>query len=139
MPTLRTTDRLDPDLAHDCDRMQIDGYSLREVLAPGQVGVRAATNGGAAASPAFEGDRGRTRAIEITIRGRNFWAVAQPLTAYVGEVPVSYLRIAPDERSIEGLLLEEPADGARVRVILGDVDAVQHARPYDAAGVDRMG
>jgi len=139
MPELRTTDQLDPRLSHDCDRMQIDGYRLREVLLPPTVGFQTRSNGGPVPTAVPDEARRRRRAIEIVIHGRNFTAMAQPLMASVGEVPVSYLRIAPDERSIQGLLLAAPRDGARVRVTLGDVDDVQHATPYAAGAIDRIG
>jgi hypothetical protein len=120
LPPLRTTDRLDPALNHDCDSIHIDGYSLREVVVP-------------------SGPEGRPRkGIEIVIHGRNFRAMGQPLTALVGETPVSFLRIAPDERSVEGLLIEEPAEGSRVAVLLGDLDGAQHATPIDPGMIRRI-
>ncbi len=103
----------------DCDRLHIDDYSLREVRLPTQFG------------------RGK-KAIEIVIRGRNLRAMAQPLVAFVGNEPVQYTRIAPDERSVQGLLLKEPERGARVRVLLGDLDAAQHEVPFNPAMVARI-
>jgi hypothetical protein len=120
MAELRTTNRLDPALQHDCDAIHIDGYRLREVTLP--EGLR----------------QGGQRAVEIVIYGRNFQAVGQPLVARVGEVPVRFLRIAPDERSVEGLLLEEPEEGARVQVFLGDADAAQHAQAFDPSQIERI-
>jgi len=121
MPTIRMTRPIDPELRHDCDLMQIDGYSLRETLLPGREG------------------RPPGKAISIVIRGRNFRAVAQPLRAYVGEIPVRYLRIAPDERSVEGVLLQEPPPGSLVTVILGDQDSAQHPTPVEPGLIQRMG
>jgi hypothetical protein len=85
------------------------------------------------------GPEGRLRkGIEIVIHGRNFRAMGQPLIALVGETPVSFLRIAPDERSVEGLLMEEPAEGSRVAVLLGDLDGAQHATPIDPGMIRRI-
>ena len=121
MAQLRTTHRLDPELARSFDGLHIDSYEVREVVLPKW----------------FARGRGK-RALEIVIRGRNLQSVAQPLVAFVGGVPVSHLRIASDERSVDGLLLKAPRKGARVRVELGDQDAVQHAHPYDPADVVRI-
>jgi len=104
----------------DCDLVHIDDYLLEEVLLP------------AAA-------RGQARkAIRVVIRGRNFRATAQPIAAFVGELPVRFLRISPDERSVEGVLLEEPEARAAVRVIHGDEDAVMHPTPLDPASIRRI-
>jgi len=100
--------------------MHIDSYDMREVV------LRE------------EGRDQTTKAIRIVIRGRNFKAVAQPLVAFVGKVPVRFLRIAPDERSIEGILLEEPEAGAPVEVILGDQDAARHPATVDPHKIVRI-
>jgi hypothetical protein len=119
---LRTTDRLPRELEATFDGgLHIDGYRVREVVLPKSLGRRA-----------------EKTALEIVILGRNFAAVAQPLTAFVGEVPVEFLRIAPDQRRVDGLLLEEPPKGARVRMELGDQDAVQHADPFDPERIRRI-
>jgi hypothetical protein len=115
MQELRTTDKRED----DCERLHIDEYSLKEVRLPAQFGRR-------------------KKAIEIVIRGRNLRAMAQPLVAFVGKEPVQYTRIAPDERSVQGLLLNEPERGARVSVFLGDLDAAQHAAPFNPAMVTRI-
>ena len=120
MLNVRITYPIPPGLHHDCDRMHIDGYEMDEVLLP-----------------AGRGDSMR-KAIRIVIRGRNFKAVAQPLVAFVGKAPVQFLRIAPDERSVEGILLEEPQRGAPVEVILGDQDAARHPAAVDPARIVRI-
>jgi hypothetical protein len=133
MPAIRTTDRLNRKLGHDCDLVTIDDYSLREVRLPESF----APLDDAAGRRALR--LGRETAIEVVIEGRNFALGAQPISAFVGNAPVHYLQVAPDERSLHGLLLQAPRKGSRVRVQVGDVDVVQHARPYDPASVDRIG
>jgi hypothetical protein len=64
-------------------------------------------------------DRRDVKAIRVTVRGRNFRAVAQPLIIFVGKTPLQFLSIAPDERSAEGLLLAEPEAGAFVESAAG--------------------
>lgn len=117
---IRVTYPIDPKLNHDCDLMHLEGYELDEVVL--------------SKSPR---DHPR-KAIRIVVRGRNFRAAAQPLTASVGDVPVSYLRIAPDERSIEGLLLREPPAGSHVEVRLGDQDAARHPTPLAPTMIRRI-
>ena len=122
MAELRTTDRLPRELVASFEGgLHIEGYRVREVVLP----------------KSFE-RRGGETALEIVIFGRNFVAAAQPLTAYVGKTPVEHLRISPDERQVDGLLLEEPPEGARVRMELGDQDAVQHADPFDPGRIRRI-
>ena len=105
---------------NDCDRMHIEDYRLEEVLLPAAV------------------RRKGRKAIHVVIRGRNFRATAQPIMAFVGELPVKFLRISPDERSVEGVLLEEPQAHAAVTVIHGDQDAVRHPTLLDPANIKRI-
>ena len=120
MVKVRVTYPIPPELNHNCDLMHIEDYQLEEVIMP-------ATKRSAA-----------RKALRIAIRGRNFRACAQPLSATVGKVTVSYLRIEPDERSIEGILLSEPEKGSNVEVILGDEDAVRHPTPFDPSMIKRI-
>jgi len=119
MPEIRVRHAIDPKSNYDCSRLHIEGYELREVVLPASR------------------KRKERRAIAIVIRGRNFRAVAQPLLAYVGEIPVRYLRIAPDERSIEGILLEDPPERSFVDVVLDD-DHARHPMPVDPAMIQRI-
>jgi len=120
MPEIRVTYAIPAYLNHDCDRMHLDSYEMQEVILP-------------------EHGRDKMRkAIRVVIRGRNFKAVAQPLVAFVGKAPLRYLRIAPDERSIEGILLEEPQRRARVEVILGDQDGARHPTVVNPATIVRI-
>lgn len=112
MSKIRITYALDPKLNFDCDGIHIESYTLEEVMLP-----------------ATKKEKAR-KAIHIVIKGRNFKAVAQPLFAFVGKIPVSFLRIAPDEKSVEGILLQEPEDGSAVDVILGDQDHARHPTPF---------
>lgn len=120
MPEIRETQRINPDLNHDCDRIHLEDYQLEEVILP-------ATKRGPA-----------RKAIRISIQGRNLRAVAQPLIASVGKIQVRYMRIAPDECSLEGVLLQEPEAGSFVEVILGDQDAARHPIPVDPAKIKRV-
>lgn len=120
MADVRITHRLNPELNHDCEGIHIEDYELREVVLP-------ATR-----------NQESQRAIAIVIRGRNFRAVAQPLVAYVGDVQVRYLQIAPDEGSIEGVLLEEPSARSFVDVVLGDEDHARHPTPFDSSMIKRI-
>jgi hypothetical protein len=121
MAKIRVTHPIDPKLNHDCDLIHIESYELREVILPAS------------------GDQKARKAMAIVIRGRNFRAVAEPLEAFVGEIPVRYLRIAPDERSIEGILLEEPPARAFVDVMLGDEDHARHPTPFNPDMIQRIG
>ena len=120
MAQIRITYPIDPKLNHDCDRMHLENYTLEEVMLPADQRQEA------------------RKAIRIVIRGRNLRSVAQPLFARVGETPVRFLRIAPDERSVEGVLLEEPARGSYVEVMLGDEDNVRHPVPFEPAQIKRI-
>jgi hypothetical protein len=113
------TKKRDPESIDECDRLHIDSFELREVVLPTTVRQKS------------------RKAISITIRGSNFRAVAQPLVAFVGEIPVRYIRIAPDEQSITGILLEEPTEGMFVDVILGD-EHVRHSEPFLPSKIKRI-
>ena len=120
MAQIRVTHAIPPQLNHDCDRLHVDSYEMQEVILP-------------------EAGRDKARkAIRVVIHGRNFKAVAQPLVAFVGKIPLRFLRIAPDERSVEGILLEEPQRGAPVEVILGDQDGARHPTAVDLAKIVRI-
>ena len=120
MKNIRISHPISPELNHNCDLMHIDSYQMEEVMLPPTKKEQA------------------KKAIRIIIKGRNFRAVAQPLFAFVGKVPVKFLRIAPDERSVEGILLEEPRPGEHVDVILGDQDATRHPTGVDTNQIKRM-
>jgi hypothetical protein len=120
MKNIRMTHPVDPKLNYNCDLMHIESYHMEEVMLP-----------------ATKNEKTR-KAIRIHITGRNFKSVAQPLFALVGKIPVKYLRIAPDERSVEGILLEEPQPGEYVDMILADEDAARHPTPVDTNKIVRM-
>ncbi|MFX0199163.1 MAG: hypothetical protein ACFFCW_23820 [Candidatus Hodarchaeota archaeon] len=120
MSEIRVTRKIDPKLGHDCDRVHIENYILREVLLP------------------EKGNKKARKAIAIRINGRNLRAVAQPLRVFVGGVQVRYLKHFPNEQTIEGILLEEPEKGAHVEVILGDEDHARHPTPFDPAMIERI-
>jgi hypothetical protein len=117
---IRISQAVDPKNPPRCDLIELTDYQMEEVLLP--------------ASP----QRPSRRAIHVTVRGRNLKAVAQPLLVYVGEQLLQYLRIASDERSVDGVLLEEPKQGAFVEVHLGDQDATRHPTPVDPQKVQRL-
>ncbi len=119
MPKIRVTHPIDPKLNHDCDKIHIANYELKEVILPPVKGQKA------------------RKAIAIKIFGRNFRFVADPLIAYVGDVLVRYLRIAPNERAIEGVLLKEPEKGSFIDVILGD-DHARHPTPINPKKIVRI-
>lgn len=111
----------EPEHRQDCHRLAIDEYELQEVILPQK-----------------ELDEPRT-AIRVLIRGRNFSAMGQPLIALVGGVPLRDLRIAVDERSVEGVLVDEPEPGGAVEVMLGDIDEARHPTPFEPEMVKRIG
>lgn len=119
---IRITHPIDPKLNFDCDGIHIEEYTLQEVMLP----------------PDQKEKRAR-KAIHVIIKGRNFKAVAQPLIAFVGKLPLHFLRIAPDERSVEGILFDEPEEGANVDVILGDQDHARHPVPLKKSSIGRIG
>lgn len=112
MQDIRVTYPLDPKHNHDCDGIHIAGYDLQEVIMPENRHQKP------------------HKAIRIVITGKNFKAVAQPLFVLVGKTPVQYLRISPDERTVEGILEQMPEEGAHVDVILGDQDHARHPEPF---------
>ncbi|MFX0125472.1 MAG: hypothetical protein ACFFAE_17760 [Candidatus Hodarchaeota archaeon] len=118
---IRITYKIDPKLNHDCNLIHIEDYDLKEVILPKDKTMES------------------RKAIAITIRGRNFKAVAQPLRALVGDISIRYLRIAPDEKSIVGILLKEPPKGAYVDVILGNLDHARHPDPFNPSMIKRIG
>jgi len=120
MTEIRITKKISQEMNHDCDKIHIDTYTLQEVILP------AARK------------RELRKAISIIVKGRNFRAVAQPLFVRVGKTPVRFLRIAPDERSVEGILLEEPEENSYVDVILGDEDHARHPKVFKRAMVKRI-
>lgn len=116
----RVTHPLDPDLGHDCRGMHLESYSIREVRLPDDYMTDAETG----------------FAVEIT--GTNLRSVAQPLVVSVGDAFVRWTRIAPDERSVEGILLEEPREGDAVEVRLGAQEHVRHPVPVDPGLIERI-
>jgi hypothetical protein len=105
---------------NDCDLIHISGYEMQEVILP------------------VLRDRRDVKAIRVTVHGRNLRAVAQPLMVLVGKEPLHFLRIAPDERSVEGILLTEPDPGVFVEVHLGDQDAARHPDPVSHHAIKRL-
>lgn len=120
MADIRTSRVVDPKQPRECDLIQLYDYDMEEVLLPA------------------DAKRTARKAIHVRIRGENLRAVAQPLIAFVGKEPLRFLRIAPDERSVDGVLLAEPAQGAHVEVHLGDQDAARHPQPVDLSRIKRM-
>ena len=112
MPNIRVTHPVDPKFHHDCDGIHIAAYELEEVMMP--------------ATPRQQA----YKAIRIALTGKNFKAVAQPLFVFVGKTPVQFVRISPDERSVEGILQEMPEEGSNVDVVLGDQDHARHPVPF---------
>jgi len=104
----------------DCDLIHVGGYEMQEVILP------------------VLRDRRDVKAIRVTVHGRNLRAVAQPLVVFVGKTPLQFLRIAPDERSVDGILLAEPDPGAFVEVHLGDQDAARHPDPVSPRAIKRL-
>jgi hypothetical protein len=121
MAQVRVSRVFDPKTPSECGLMHLHDYEMEEVLLPAS------------------GDRRSRKAIHFVIRGENLKAVAQPLFVLVGNEPLQFVRIAPDERSVEGVLLGDPPAGAHVEVYLGDQDAVRHPRPIDLAELKRLG
>jgi len=120
MANIRITHALDPKLNHRCDAMHIEDYTLEEVILP--------------STPREKARKG----VHVVIKGKHFKAVAQPIRAFVGKVPVRYIRISPDEQSVEGILLDEPEDHAYVDVVLGDQDHARHPRPFSREMIKRI-
>jgi hypothetical protein len=110
------------DVGHqdDCDLIYVGSYEMREVILP------------------VLRDRRDVKAIQVTVHGRNLRAAAQPLVIFVGKTPLQFLRIAPDQRSAEGILLNEPDPGAPVEVHLGDQDAARHPDPVSPQAIKRI-
>ena len=110
------------DSPHDvrCTGLHIDDYAISETVLP----------------PTAR-DAGR-KVFRVVIRGRNLVAAAQPLLVTVGEAPIRFVRISPDERSVEGILYEEPPEGASVEVRLGGQDHVRHARAVERTLIRRL-
>ena len=112
MPNIRITYPIDPRHNHDCDGIHISSYELKEVIMP--------------ATPRKKAHK----PIHIVLTGKNFKAVAQPLFVLVGRTPVQYVRISPDEKTVEGILPGVPEEGSFVDVILGDQDHARHPEPF---------
>jgi hypothetical protein len=107
-------------LLADDARMRIDQFELEEVMLPAATG------------------RPARKALRIIVYGEGFRATAQPFVATAGRVPVRYLRIRDDERSFEGILLEEPARGSFVVARLDDQEAVRSRATFDPAKIKRL-
>lgn len=106
---------------HRCDDLQIFGYELDEVVLP-----------------AARRQEART-VVRIVITGRGLRHRAVPLFASVGGVAVEQLRLDEASQTLEGVLLEEPERGGRVRVSYADMDADEHPDAYDPGQVTRIG
>ena len=120
MTQIRDLKALDPNCQHDCDRIQINSYQMEEVILPA---LRKKKN---------------VKAIRVQIVGRNLKAVAQPLIVFIGKQTLQFLRIASDENSVEGILLDEPKSGDSIVVQLGDQDGARHHRPVDLKTIKRI-
>jgi hypothetical protein len=120
MAQIRISQPIGPNNPHRCDLIELSDYEMEEVLLPASV------------------DRPKRKAVRVTVHGRNLKAVAQPLLVYVGGELLRFIRIAPDERSVEGILMDEPKAGAHVEVHLGDQDATRHPLPVDPAKIKRL-
>jgi hypothetical protein len=120
MTEVRVSKPRDADQGDDCDLIYVGSYEMQEVILP------------------VLRDKRDVKAIRVKVQGRNLLAVAQPLVVFVGKTPLHFLRIAPDERSAEGILLTEPDPGAFVEVHLGDQDAVRHPVPVSPQAIKRL-
>ena len=120
MSRMRITKKIDPEKDHPCIAIHIEDYTLKEVVLPATTKRKA------------------RKAIAISISGRNLKGVAQPLIITVGDVLVKYLKFSPDERTIEGILLQEPEEGTPLDIKLGDSDHARHPRPFDPGLIERI-
>jgi hypothetical protein len=120
MAEIRDLRALDPKARHDCDRIHIQSFQMEEVILPI---LRKEEN---------------VKAIRVQIDGRNLKAVAQPLVVSIGKQTLQFLRIAPDENSVEGILLKEPKSGDSIVVQLGDQDGARHHQTVDVKAIKRI-
>ena len=120
MPNIRELSALEIQHFQDCDRIIISSYEMDEVILP------------------VVGKRQNVKAIRVKVQGRNLKAVAQPLTVFVGKQMLRYLKISEDEKSVEGILLEEPNPGDAIIVHLGDEDAARHPQTVDPKSIRRV-
>jgi hypothetical protein len=120
MPDIRELSALEIQHFQNCDRISISSYEMDEVILP------------------VVGKSHNVKAIRVKVHGRNLKAVAQPLVVFVGKQMLRYLRIAPDEKSVEGILLHEPSPGDSVVVHLGDEDAARHPQTIDLKSIKRI-
>ena len=120
MTHIRELKALDPDNQHECDRIDIKSYQMEEVILPV---LRKKTN---------------VKAIRVQIDGRNLKAVAQPLVVLIGKQMLQFLRIAADENSVEGILLNEPKSGDSIVVQLGDQDGARYHQAVDVKTIKRI-
>lgn len=120
MSAISVSEAVSHDKGCDCDRLHVDSYEMEEVMLP-------STN-----------NEDARKAIRVVVHGRNFIACAQSLVVLIGNRPLKYLRISPDERSVEGILLEEPEAGATINVYLGDQDATKHPVTLDLSIIRRI-
>jgi hypothetical protein len=117
---IRISRVIDPKDKPDCDLLQISDYELEEVRLPASAG------------------RAERKAIHVIVKGRNLKAVAQPLFVFVGDELLQFMRYPGGDARVEGVLLNEPVEGAWVEVRLGDQDAARHPRPVERARVKRL-
>ncbi len=120
MINVRKIQPLDPKLQHACDRIHIESYKMEEVILPALKKKQNVT------------------AIRMVVHGRNLKSVAQPLIVMVGKQPLRYLKISPDETSVEGILLQDPEPDALVEVYLGDQDAARYHTPVKKGNIKRL-
>ncbi len=111
---------IDPKSQHDCDRIHIESYEMEEVILP------------------VLNKKQNVKAVRMVIHGRNLKATAQPLVVKVGKQLLKYLRISPDETSVEGVLLNDPEPDARVEVHMGDQDAARHHLIVTRKNIQRL-
>jgi len=120
MPQIRDLKALEPNSQHFCDRIHIESYEMDEVILP------------------ILRKKKDVKVIRVAVHGRNLKAVAQPLMVYVGEQLLRFLRIAEDENSVEGILLNEPKSGDSIVVQLGDQDGARHHQLVDIGAIKRI-
>lgn len=88
----------------ECARPRVDGWTIAEVV----------VHTGREQRP--------RRAYEVVIRGRGFPTGAQPVRAWIGEIPVELVRVSADGRTIEGIVSRKVGKRSKVRLLLGDLE-----------------